>query len=682
MKALKIIIPFLVVILITVVAMNLFSYYFQNNYLKKHPLVKSGEQIKDFSKQQMPRQIKGCHKIAELNDLGISRISQSPELEKLVRLNKLLPVKDRLPVNPLVIISPEQCAPYGGQMHRAGSGPSDIEAGTIYLMIEGLIQRSPDNSESWPNLASKWQILEKGAVFEFTLRKGLRWSDGHPLTTADIKFWHQHVLHNKQLTPGINPALQSPDGHDFELEIVDKYTLRFRFPEPAPNFITILERPLPWLGNYIIPAHYLKQFHEAFVSQEQLETICEAEGYPDWAALFKEKNKFHMNPDLPSIRAWIVKDTLPSTPVRFVRNPYYWKIDQQGNQLPYLDGLVVSVMDQSAINLAAQYGKLDFQGRSISPGSRPLLLKNARKKIFKLSSGLNLTSCGAICFNLNSPDKFKAQLFRNSKFKQAMSMGFDRKALIYAFTDGLGSASQTSFSKSSPYYREADAKAYIDFAPAVANKILDTLGLAKRDSNGFRCRPDGSSLVMYLEQPSISMKGSQASPLLMVCRYWQQELGMNVKYKPEARGLFYTRSDAGIHDIMWGGNNLVEVNLLPSNLAPCKNQSRWCPKWNKYLSSKGSSGEKPPANIMKLVKLRRQYEREIDTEKRVKILYKLLDANRKNIWVMPTVMGPPALYVVSNVMRNVPQVLVNPMFCAPECFAKTDNKGGSAPQGE
>ncbi len=641
----------------------------------------TGHEPFDELKQQLNSKIEsgisetelGTHTVEEWPSDRKRRFLQAPELEKRVEAGELPPVAERLPENPLVVVPPEQMGPYGGRLLRAGSGPSDIEAGVGYLMTEGLLKLSPDGESHLPNLAADFEILDGGRAFRFTLRKGLRWSDGHPFTTADIEFWHRHMLHNKTLTPAIPTHLRDVEGNDFTLDIQDEHSLVFRFPNPNPAFLLYLAGPHAW-ESYLKPSHYLESFHEEFAGAAELRARYEAEGSPDWSRLFLKASQFHMNPELPTMLPWKVTIPPPATLVRFERNPYYWKVDPEGRQLPYLDAFEVTVIDSGATELAAQYGKLDFQRRGLGNNVRVSLLRNAEDHGFSVRPSLDPGGTVSIAFNLNSTNPKMAELFAKPEFKQAMSMGFDRQALIEAFAHGRGMPFQSGYLPSSPYYREQDAKAYTEYAPERANELLDMLGMTKRDGAGFRTFPDGSPLVIYFEEPSIAMKGGQVSPLMMVCDYWRNQLDVNVVYKAQARGLYYTRDAAGLIDLnLMGGAYINADTMRLPFLAPTAARSRWCPQWCRWYNSNGVTGQEPPPLAKEMATLEREFAVEIDVDRKAQIAHRLLDINREHLWTIGMYLPESGgISVVSDRMRNVPYVVPNAKRLATEIWSKEE----------
>ena len=177
------------------------------------------------------------------------------------------------------------------------------------------------------------------------LRRGMKWSDGHPFTADDFIFWYEDMYQNKELVP-TPTAIMMINGKPGELEKVDTYTVRFKFPEPYPIFPTCWPVPprlagpglagLYGMGGYA-PAHYLKQFHPKYTSKEELDKKSRDAKFDNWVAAVYAQERLGLNPELPVVTPW--KTVTPTNTPTWVleRNPYSIWVDTAGNQLPYID---------------------------------------------------------------------------------------------------------------------------------------------------------------------------------------------------------------------------------------------------------------------------------------------------------------------------------------------------------
>ena len=168
-----------------------------------------------------------------------------------------------------------------------------------------------------PTLATQWEIADEGRTYTFTLRRGVRWSDGHPFTTADIMFWYEHILQNPDLTPVVNSELRH-GGQLVQLEAPDDYTIRFRFAAPYGLFLKVLASNFTYIVDY--PAHFLKQYHPAFTPQAELDRLAHREDFDFWYQVFDDRAEWQ-NPDTPRLWAWTMERPPPRQTGRFHPQP-------------------------------------------------------------------------------------------------------------------------------------------------------------------------------------------------------------------------------------------------------------------------------------------------------------------------------------------------------------------------
>jgi len=313
----------------------------------------------------------------------ITHFSEAPILAELVKQGKLPPVEKRLPEKPLVIVPVEEVGKYGGTWRMAMRGRADTMLLVREVDYEGLVRIDPDLANVLPGLAESWKIGGNGRTFTFYIRKGIKWSDGQPFTADDIMFWYKDIILNKELTP-VTPSWLTSEGEVVKVEKIDDYTVRFSFKKPNGIF-------LPYLATGtagIIPSHYLKQFHPSYTPKDKLNELAKKEGLNTWLDLFNNKNNPWMNPELPVINAWkVVTPVGTGTRVVFERNPYYWKVDIEGKQLPYIDKLAIDIVDNlEVMKMKALNGEIDMQSRHIGQiiADYPLYAENKAKGGYRL----------------------------------------------------------------------------------------------------------------------------------------------------------------------------------------------------------------------------------------------------------------------------------------------------------
>lgn len=612
-------------------------------------------------------------KVHEVGEWAVERgrgFQEAPMLAALSAAGKLPPVAERLPENPLVIVPPEQCGPYGGTWARFATDTGDAGVYEARLSYDGFVRWDAMGRRIVPNLATRWEIADGGRSYTFWLRRGVRWSDGQPFTANDLMFWYEDVLQNPELTPVVSVDFRR-GGEVVKLEKLDDYAVRFRFKEPHGLFLQMMASGLSYpLVGY--PAHYLKQFHAAYVPKEQLEARAKARGFHFWYQLFGERRDWR-NPECPRLWAWLIKDPA-AVPITFERNPYYWKVDPEGRQLPYLDRVSFGIFDVETINLKAINGEAGMQSRHMDFANYPLFMENRRRGRYRV---LHWVSAGGsvmqLAPNLNQKtDAVLREVFGDPRFRIALSHAIDRAAINEVCYFAIGKPRQLCPPVASPYYAPDYERAHIEYDPARANALLDEMGLNRRNGDGVRLRPDGRPFSIFIE--TTSMTGN-AKMLEMVAHDWTA-VGVKTEVKVTARQLYYARKAALLHHVgvWWPADELVPL-IDPRWFLPFSPESIHAIGYARWFTSGGKAGVEPQGDIRRCIELYREIQRTPDEGEHRRLFREIIELNRKNLWVIGTIGEVPTLVIASDRMRNVPEVAVygwifrSPGNTAPECYA-------------
>lgn len=432
---------------------------------------------------------------------------EAPMLADMVKLGNLPPVEERLPVNPTVINAVE-VGEYGGVWRRAFKGPGD-RWGPTKLMEERALKWSADEDGTLslkPAYIESYSVNADSTEFTFTLLEGMKWSDGHPVTTEDVAFWYNDVFRNEALVPTIDPTF-SPGGVPMELEIADDRTFTISFAQPYVYFLTILAKdstgePSLDRPSFLFPKHYLSQFNDKYASAEDLAKAADANGVEKWTDLWGSKGpitSWWQNVDLPVITAWKIEQPAPGNVVTMVRNPYYYAVDQAGNQLPYIDRIEHRLFEaQDAFNLMIVQGQIDMQQRYANSNDFTFYKENADRGEYDVVSWKSATTWSLLP-NYNTKDDILRGLFEDANVRQALSIGIDRELVNELGFSGLAEARQTSPISGSPYFNAELEQHWADYDPDKANELLDGAGVAERDGDGYRLRSDGKRLQIVVE---------------------------------------------------------------------------------------------------------------------------------------------------------------------------------------
>jgi len=582
----------------------------------------------------------------------IEKFNEAPELKVKVAAGELPPVEERLPAQPLVVNPVEEIGQYGGTWRRVSRGTKDLPA-YGYLLNEPLGFYSEDYSKIVPNVVKGWKLSEDCKTVTFYLRKGMKWSDGAPFTADDFVFWWNDITLNKELNPTV-PGNLRVAGEPGKIEKIDNYTFKLSFIKPYPTIINVL-------GSYYAPLiyapeHYLKQFHPKYTPMEKIEKEMRKEGFTLWIDFFKAKNTRHNNPELPVIQAWYPLDTTDRPIQRWVRNPYYWKVDTKGNQLPYIDKIQqILLPDAESMLLKAIAGDVDFQYRGfVSTANYTVLMENRKKGDYELiPRGVSATVNQVQYFNFFHKDPVLRKIFRNKEFRIALSIAINREEINEFINKGLGEICQPSPAKVFPYYNEKLAKQYTEYDPKRANEILDELGLKWDKDHKYRLRPDGKRLkFVAIYAPYYKQLGPAQE---LIKKYWEK-IGIQMVLKPVSMELWVTRVQACEHDVAVYTSCMAFPGMEPTECPatfPLSTYSYWAPMWALWFSSNGKSGEEPPADVKRLMELLTMIKKEPSMKKRNELYKEVFEIHQKNFWQMGCTRATPAYYLIKNNVRNV-----------------------------
>ncbi|WP_273334112.1 ABC transporter substrate-binding protein [Dictyoglomus turgidum] len=593
--------------------------------------------------------------------VGQKKYNESPMTAALVREGKLPPVEQRLPKNPIVVKPLEEVGVYVGTLRRAWMGPGDRWGiAKICYDANNLMRWASDSKTILPWLVEKYTVSKDGRVFTFKLREGLKWSDGHPMTTDDVIFWYEDVIGNEELTPTF-PSGFVQDGVRAKFIKVDDYTFRIEFKNPNPMFIYTFPTQGWFIDNskgsfaFYAPKHYLMQFHPKYTPKDKLEALAKQKGFNKWYELFQFMIDYIQNPDLPTMSPWKIVSKSPNEPVFVMeRNPYYPVVDTEGNQLPYIDRLVhYLVSDAEMINMKAVAGEIDFQARHMRLPNYTLFMQNKDKGNYRILIWRTGTGADpAIYLNQNVKDPVKRKLFQDARFRQALSLAINREEINKILFFGLGVPMQAAIPPGSAYYDKAWAQAYAQYDPGRAKILLDAIGL-KVGKDGFRIGPDGKPIELIVSFTTYPGSANM-STMELIKSYWEK-IGIKTIIKQVDRSLYTTQCNSGDIEIgVWVMDRMSNVAISAGRLLGTWTDGPWAPLYARWYWTKGQEGEEPTGDIKKIYDLWDEFNRTVDARKRDTIIRQIIALHRKNIWIIGTVGGIPQLVIVNNKLRNVP----------------------------
>ncbi|MEO5960873.1 MAG: ABC transporter substrate-binding protein, partial [Opitutaceae bacterium] len=420
---------------------------------------------------------------------------------------------------------------------------------------------------------------------------------------------------------------------------------------------------------HILPAHYLRQFHPRLGDQALIRRTMEALKLSSPVALYRKKKDF-MNPEHPRLWPWVLHTYKPTPPHTFVRNPYYWAVDPNGNQLPYLDRLVMDIKTNNLIAVSAANGEPSMQDRHIHYEDHTLLLGSAAANGYEVYHWKPSTqSLFTIYPNLNRlidparPDtRWRHDLLNERRFRQALSLAINRRNIIAAEFNGQGEPAQLAPPADSPYHNARLMRSFTEHDPTRANQLLDELGLDRRDPDGFRLFPDGTRRKFVLNVTDYTVQG----PAQYAIEDWSK-VGVRVLLRSRSRRLFEQEKRTFEHDFtVWTSESEFYPLVEPRNFVPTYFESFYAPgfgTWYQYGGLYGDAAAQRPSAVEPPVRhpLRRAMELLDATNampseaERIASFNRIQEIAADEVWTISIATPPPQLVVVKKGFRNVPR---------------------------
>lgn len=594
-------------------------------------------------------------------------LREAPSLAERVRRAELPPLAERLPARPLVLTPLQAAGRYGGQWRQAMRGASDL----LLEMAVGytrLVRWNAAWTDVEPDVAEAVEVSRDAREYVFTLRRGHRWSDGHPFTADDILFWYDSILTDRDVTPAV-PRWLTANGRAVRVTKLDEVRVSFAFDGPQGM---LLKNMATNLGADILagaPAHWLRQFHRRH-NADGIERVVAAERASDWRQLLTNKVSFPnrwRDPARPVLDAWRLTTGYTGTQrVIAERNPFHHRVDTNGAQLPYIDRVVFDVLeDGQALILKAINGEIDMQHRHIdTTDARPVIVQNQARGRYRLFNAQPAWS-NALLINLNQTSKNPAlrAAFRKKDVRVALSHAINRNELNELIYAGQSRPWQAAPRPETALFDERMALQFTEFDAARANVLLDGAGMARRDSDGFRLLPEGGRFSFAIDV--LTTVRQQIDALEIIRRYWRA-VGVDMQVRALERSLAFARLQANNHDAnCWqGGGGLDTLALLdPKWYFPHEYESSYATAWGIWFQNpQAPNAEEPSPAARRQQELFIELQTKPTTGEQLAIMRQIVAIARDEFWVIGTNMEPDRFGIVKLDMRNVPERMPNTFF--------------------
>ena len=558
-------------------------------------------------------------------------------------------VADRLPVASDVMVEDASyltIGTYGGELRRsAGGGNWDagkpIEEGLFRFNVSGAVE---------PNVAKGYAVNDDATVYTIYLREGMKWSDGEPFTAEDCVWFYNAVCLHKVDGKGVRNCHKDANGNPAVVEKVDDTTFTVTFGTPKYDFIEALTVDLKW---HFAPKHIFEEMVQAVIDGKDEEAlaagkaICGTE-FSDVGKMGKEMLYYFWNyPGIPTLNPYVLsteegKNSVKGEYYEFVRNPYYWKVDTAGQQLPYIDKIIyttVSNVDQQLMLLLD--GTVDYQ--TVAMESIPTILESETKiNIYEWSGGDWGDVGTQLHFNLNVADEHLNALFNNIDFRHAMSICVDREEFAGLYSDGWLSGGQAAPQKGNQGYSEEWASKWTEYDVDAAKKLFESAGLVM-GADGFYDFADGTDFVLNI----VSVADNGAADTYKILEPYFRAAGIKCTFKDSDRSnidndLMANAIEAMLFPVTGIGD--ISIVLKPNSMVPgyATNVA-----WYGTMDETTATGD-----LLKLIQLKKELDVTLDPDKREEIALQMLKLHEENMWTLAYVEASSTYHAVNARIKN------------------------------
>lgn len=576
-----------------------------------------------------------------VSGLASSHYDQAPILDERVEAGQLPPVSERLPDDPKVVEPLEEIGEYGGTINKVYTGQYDF-----WGVNKSGVQMEPfwqvtQSVEAEPNLIKSWEFVDN--VLKLTVRKGLKWSDGEPFTIDDVIYTFKTApLEDANPTP---PSLV----HNVkagEIEKIDKYSARFPLEKKSVITFSLKDADLSPL-----PEHYFKQY-----DPRHNDDMTWGDFNDHWPRGLVSEDWV----GVPQLSPWVITEVIPGQRAVATRNPYYFKVDPEGNQLPYIDKVVFKQTDSPAnIPTMAKAGEIDLQARHVFFGDYSFYKQNEEQGNYTTKILTNTSLGPTIHLNFGAQDKALRELFRNKKFRMALSLAIDREDLNRTFYKGQAEPwGFCPLKESSIYPGDAVCRTHTEYDPERAKELLDEIGVEDTDGDGLREYGDGKDLTIITDMDQ-SGAGGPVQVLELIAPY-MREIGIEMVPNPITRSSILTKwRQNDFEAFAWKQDSAIQPFLAPYYWSTTSSTIYGNVGFElfKWFNTDGEEGIEPPEFVKEINSLMVEARSTLDPEQRVPLGKEMMSIAARNLYSIPTTTLAD-IGIVNKNLANVPDTWV------------------------
>ena len=581
--------------------------------------------------------------------VDIAEYSQSPYIKDVMGITS--DVTERLPVADDIFVENAgylEVGVYGGTLKRnAGTGwytGKPIEEGLFRFDSTGAVS---------PNVAKGYAVNEDSTVYTIYLREGMKWSDGQPFTAEDCVWFYNIVCLNKLDSKGVRNCHKDANGNPAVVEKVDDYTFTVTFGTPKYDFLQALSIDLKW---HWAPKHVFETFCNLAIAGDSEGALAESERitgkkFKDVGDAGKQMMYYFWNvPNVPTLNPYVLttesgknnvgEDAL----VEFIRNPYYWKTDVKGQQLPYIDKIAyIKMSDDSQNLLSLMDGSIDLI-QAVGMADIPTIKKDAKVdiKIYNWAGDAWGDTGTQVHFNLAIANEKLNALFNNKAFREGMSICVDRAEFAGIYSEGWLNGGQAAPQKGQGGYNEEWAAQWTEYDVAKAKSLFEQAGLVM-GSDGFYDFADGTDFILNIR----SVADSGAAETYKVLEKYYTEAGIKTTFKEDAREVVNSDMSSGVIECMLNpvtGLGGVSIGLKANAFVPGYATNV---VWYGTMDKSTATGD-----LLKLIELKEKLDVTADLAERESICNEMLKLHQENQWVIAYVEASSVYHAVNGRIHN------------------------------
>jgi peptide/nickel transport system substrate-binding protein len=437
---------------------------------------------------------------------------------------------------------------------------------------EGLLTQNPIDGKIEGALAESWEISPDKTKITFTMREGLKWSDGQPLTVDDVVFTYNDIYLNENIPTDTRDVLRVGKNRKLPtVRKIDNRRVEFSVPEPFRPFLLNT-------GASILPAHILEKSVKTKNKDGKVEFLNK------WGVDTPPEEIIVNGP-------YKLERYDTSQRIIFRRNPYYWRKDAQGKPQPYIERIIWQIVESTDTSLL-QFRSGDLDSIGVSPDYFSLLKVQEKQGNFKIYNGGPSSSTSFISFNLNKGkrqnqplvDPIKSKWFNNVQFRQAVAYAIDRQTMLNNTFRGLGTPQNSPISVQSPYFLspEKGLKVY-NYNPEKAKELLLKAGFQYNEKNLLVDDQGNEVRFALLTNAGNKIRESMGSQI----KQDLSKIGIQVDFTPLAWNTFIDKLS---NTLDWDACLIG----LTGGLEPNDGANVWSPEGGLHMfNQKPQAGQKP-----------------------------------------------------------------------------------------